>query len=615
MKYWNKKTLLLTSLCATIVSTQAALNPEQILPENTLAVFAVRDINKSCADFKTTAFGHLLQDPAMQPFYDYVEGYLNEFWDGLNKEIVDCDINLSDYQDILAGGGALTLTAVQANNSNATEFRIFAVPLILLETKGDPATVKSKLSDLTQKFNTAISESENSNSSAANTGQSIIGTNTFNNLEFTTVTIGKAQIWLGQLPGNLLAITVSENKDYEDTQYVQKTLTSIAQKKEGYKTLADAPEFKKHTNIQPDDNYFWFDFTQALSVAKEFIKILDAQYVPPKDMTEALMSPPRPMAIYKALGLDALKSFSIVNRVEDGEDISISKLFCPAEERRGLTALLDAFPVKDCGPTEMIPADVISFHKSFIDWQAFLTILDGTSNEAMGGIKTAMLSGVQTLLDRSETPIDLKEGIWSNLTEEVCFISFPCELEIKDSSDDTTQQNKLNNGSAILFGAKDPELFISTVKNALKSLRPETIQITDVICDKMDGYVVLKLGYPSSEKIINFIAANGAAQENSLAKSNMLLDAAEHVGGFEQTGFNYGNVKLGIQSVYDIVNALLPFFKEAPDFPPEVIEGIEKLPDFKTIEKYFEISINTTKVTREGVESTTYTPWPSTLER
>ncbi|MBO4544962.1 MAG: hypothetical protein J5773_04185, partial [Verrucomicrobia bacterium] len=59
----NYKLAIAAVSLSTLLKMQAALAPETILPENTLAIATIRDLSKECADLKTTPLNLLLKDP------------------------------------------------------------------------------------------------------------------------------------------------------------------------------------------------------------------------------------------------------------------------------------------------------------------------------------------------------------------------------------------------------------------------------------------------------------------------------------------------------------------------------------------------------------------------
>ena len=75
----NYKLAIAAVSLSTLLNMQAALAPETILPENTLAVATIRDLSKECADLKTTPLNLLLKDPVMKPFCDQVLESFNKW--------------------------------------------------------------------------------------------------------------------------------------------------------------------------------------------------------------------------------------------------------------------------------------------------------------------------------------------------------------------------------------------------------------------------------------------------------------------------------------------------------------------------------------------------------
>jgi len=318
--------------------------------------------------------------------------------------------------------------------------------------------------------------------------------------------------------------------------------------------------------------------------------------------------------------VSALKSFSVSSKIENGECYYQAKLVCPANERRGITGLIDTIETTDCAPTEMIPLDVMGHGKNQINVQKFWETVDSTTTEVMGGMKFMVQGVIQAALEKSPEKIDLKAALLNNLTGEIMTVTFPNEIE-NNASDTNESEFHLkvsipSTQMVILLGVKDADLLISTIKNIAETVNPDAADDIMGFITKCGNYVAIKTG--NGEKVNEFLKANGKAQEKSLAKCKALQSAVEKVGGFKQNGFNYSNDKATVQFFYNLCKSYHNIAMKADttdEVSAELSKIVEKLPDFSVIEKYFDFGVGTAKVTDEGIEFKSYTPWPRDLER
>ena len=603
----NKAVLVATIAAVSLsvtVNMGAAIAPETILPESTLAVLTVRDLQKEQAEFQASAMGLLLKDPAMQPFCEYVSGHMTEAIKGLNEELGKKNIKLSDYKDILNGGAAFALTSVKLTLSDSDVEDVSALPLLMAEINGGSEKLKATLDDLQAKLEMTFSSEE----IAGNEFRRITGTNDDDD---------DVILWVGA-SGSILYVTASQNSE-EDMSYTREHLGKILSKTTGEKLLAESDLFTKHTRITPDRNYAWVNLDTITQNAKALVALKDKAYVQPADLMEAMMSLPRPMVIYNALGLGALKSWSMTCWSENGNEWFACNLVCPQNERRGLTSLLDAYVTSDCGPTESIPASVMSFSKSQVDMKKIWETIDSVTTEATGGFKAMMLSGIQQALANAPKKIDLTADVLDNLTGEIVTVSFTAPAGSVDSSkiSENLDPEVIKNlmGSVYILGVKDEDRFMSAVEGVIDVMNPGIMEAAMEFIKKTDGYVAIVSGGKDIPALQAFLKAEGKPQEKSLAKCKALQDAAAKIGGFQGSGFGYSNNKQALAFLYNMWPLIAPALKSSEDIPEEVFIAFEKLPDFQVIEKYLGIGATKGQLTPDGLESVGYYPWPEGLEK
>ncbi len=605
-----KKAVLITSIAAVSLSVTvnmgAAIAPETILPESTLAVLTVRDLQKECAEFQASAAGLLLKDPAMQPFCEYVGEQITNAFNSLSDELGKKNIKLSDYKDILNGGAALALTSVKLTLSDSDVEDVSALPLFMAEINGGSEKLKATIDDLQTKLEMTFSSEE-------------IAGNEFRRISNDDDVI----LWVGA-SGSILYVTASQNSD-EDITYTREQLGKILSKSTGEKLLADSDHFKKHTRITPDRNYAWVNFETVFKNVKELVLLKDKEYVQPSDLMQAMMSAPRPMVMYNALGLDALKSLGITTWNDNGDGWFSSSVLCPQNERRGLTALVDAYGVADCGPSESIPLDLMSFSKTQMDVKKIWETIDSVTSEAAGGLKIMMMSGFQQALENAPKKVDLKADMLENLTGEIVTVVFAAPAgtvrEVESSNNIVSVEvegvDMVNSfmGSVYMLGVKDTDRFLASVEGLINVINPGIREDAMKFVKKINGYIVIPSGNVDLPALQDFLKAEGKPQEKSLAKCKALQDVAAKLGGFQGSAFGYNNSKQMIAFMYNMLPVLGTMLKSQEDIPAEIIVAFEKLPEFKVIEKYLGVAGAKTVVTPDGMESIGVYPWPEGLEK
>ena len=143
-----KLTIAAVSL-STLLNMQAALAPETILPENTLAIATIRDLSKECADLKTTPLNLLLKDPAMKPFCDQVLESFNKMKEDSDEIKVGLQF-AAEYLTSLKGGIALTVTAIERKKTDDPDFSF--LPLVIAEFEGGTEKFDSAMKDIQTKI-------------------------------------------------------------------------------------------------------------------------------------------------------------------------------------------------------------------------------------------------------------------------------------------------------------------------------------------------------------------------------------------------------------------------------------------------------------------------------
>ena len=153
----NYKLAIAAVSLSTLLNMQAALAPETILPENTLAIATIRDLSKEYTDLKTTPLNLLLKDPAMKPFCDQVLESFNKMKEDSDEIKVGLQF-AAEYLTSLKGGIALTVTAIERKKTDDPDFSF--LPLVIAEFEGGAEKFDSAMKDIQTKMETEFSSNK-----------------------------------------------------------------------------------------------------------------------------------------------------------------------------------------------------------------------------------------------------------------------------------------------------------------------------------------------------------------------------------------------------------------------------------------------------------------------
>lgn len=667
-----------TSLLASTAFTQADLVPESFLPEKTLAVISVRNVERDWNQFQQTPFALMCQDPAMQPFMNHLNNAASVYWDQVKTILESQQIDLNEYTPFFnhfSGGATFALMSHFQDLSeiyNEKDIADTLFPCLILETTGDTAQIqndfgklKAKIMELAPDFH---SETQ------------VIG-----DVEYTVFSPDKGiEFWIGfknnrcvictmfPAPEELKQLTHEELTDVankktqerwlKNKERSQTILASIFSEEPSYPVLANTPEFKAHSSINAERNYLFLNFKPLKDFFNQAVQAMDIKYQKelPEDKMAAIMYPPKPSIIYDELGIEAFKSLSYTWSNENGEPNATLTLACPEAERKGLSALINSYVPGDCSPLPQVPDNTVSFSRCHIDPVQFWTTLDITTSRTIGGMKGVGVGFIQAFL-MQDAAINLKKNVLENLTGD--FITWKTSYEKQENG-------KLSNEGVVLVGAKDPEALLSTLgsvydliiqaiakeknidtaiftpqekdfngtkiysiplplpENISENQASDSDDIYTAISTTfalpefnfacVDGYVIFATRMPAIE---NFITN---AQGNDFANKEGIPEAAEKIGGLQQCSFNYESMRFCYESVKYVLDIVVKKIEndlkanpsdETIDPRKMVVSAWNLLPKNGELQKYMSYSIITSKVTPGGIQWQGYMPMPKELEK
>jgi hypothetical protein len=624
---------------AAIIASLAFPNPvraaipaaEQLLPSDTLALFAVPDFTALRAAGKTSPGWLFWNDSAMKPFHDKFMAKWNEqFIAPLEK---DLGVKLDDYAALPQGQFTLAVTQNGWNGNDDT------VPglILLLDAKDKSDLLKTNLAALKKKW--------------ADEGKPI-RTETLHGIAFSVVPLSSNDI-----PATLAAIFPQrppvqelgkETKPPKPSEIVIGQFESLLIVGNSVKAVEPVATRLTGGALPPlDDNavfnadkmarfssaplyYGWFN-------AKTFFAVI-AAIPPPEPNPDAPTIMPQfsPGKILIAAGLTGLKSASVAYR-ESREGAQLDfHLSAPESERQGLLKIIAAAS-KDAGPPVFVPANVVKFSRWRLDAQQAWVELQ----KMVANIAPAYLSYLNSAIDfanasgqQKDPSFDIRKNLIGNLGDD--FISYqesPTGVALADlnnapslmligAANADQAALAINNIGAMIptqqaapaprdfLGRKIYTLPLPVARNAAGATVTRSLY-----CSASGGYVAITVNISILEEYLR----SSANPPQPLREIAGLADAAQRVGGQSGGLFGYQNQRETMRTAFKLLKnsngtitvsslAALPAgFRDWMDF--------SLLPDYEQVAKYFYFSVYAGNTTSDGISIKAFAPRPPQLDQ
>jgi hypothetical protein len=617
----------LTAVLAAIIlagmgAAHAAIPPaENLLPSDTYGFFTVPDCAAFRAAAKVSPQMLFWNDPAMKPFHDRFMSKLTEkYLAPLEK---DLGLKTSDFAGLPQGQLTLAITS----NGSSGHDDIPAGLVLLLDAKDKGNVLKTNLAALVKKW------TENGRT---------LRTEQIHGLSFTVVTLSSndlAGIIPQRAPVSEIGVTPKPGKpvDIYFTQFESllvavnspKVAESIAARLTGGNTpaIADDAAFAadKISQFHNAPTYYgWFNGKLLVTQVM--------QTPAPASDSDTPSAVPAPSKIITALGLDNLKSLSMVMReTSDGTFLSVHASTA-GDSRSGLLKILALAP-KDAGPPAFVPANVVKFSRVRLDgkqaWAELQKVAAAISPGALAGINS-LVDVANSSAQQKDPSFDLKSYLFGNLGDDM--ISYQ-EPPVGNSLIQLSTAPSLT-----LVGSPNPDQIIQSIQ-VLASIvaqqaptaprdfmghkiysvsqrsqrRADGTMITPppLLMSSAGGYAAFSADAGILEEYLR--SADGKVKP--LSDLPGLADALQRVGGSSGGLAGYQNQSETMRTTFSLVKSANDANLLMKIFPPAFRDWFDfsLLPDYDTVSKYFYLSVFSGSTTSSGTTINVFTPRPPHL--
>lgn len=583
--------LLSGALAAMLLPVRPALAaapaPEQLLPDDTLAMLSVPDFAKVKRASRDSAMWQLWRDPAMAPFRD-------KFLKQLQEEVIDpfeskTGLDLAEYAGLLQGQVTVGITR---NGWTGTKDPLPGV-LLLIDAGDQADLLRAKLAEVRAKL--------------ADSGENV-RPREIRGLVFSEIGVTdegddvKLNAYFGQADSLLV---VSLNAGASD---VEKVLARLAGSS-SVRSLAEEVTFQKDRGLVFRDalSYGWINAVPLVEVGQKLAAAA---------AEEQNGFGPRPDAIMNALGLSSLKSLAFgAYANEEGEEVHFY-LGAPEAERRGLFR----FPVgsgSDASPPAFVPQDASGFSRARLSGQkVWQTIVDVANGVAPGMIDFG-IAQLEAQIKERNPDFDLRRDLIGNLGDDLVSYEKPPRANTFEA---------LNSQPAItLIGSAAPERLLDSIKTLVSTAFGMPFDQREFLGRQIHS-LPLPFAPPGPEGAIkiNLCASGGYlavsmdsgiledylrsadSRPRPLSATPGLTSAAENVGGMRTGLFGFQNDRAIMGVVVEALRAegdeLLALLNDGPlagmAGDTEEIEAdlkrwcdFELLPAYSQIEKFFHFTV------------------------
>lgn len=623
---------------------RAAIPPvEQLLPADTLFVFAIPDCAKMRVIYQQSPYSQLWNDPAMRPFREkFVTKWKEEFVAPLER---DLGVKFDDFRSLPQGQFALAVT------QDGWQGKADATPgfLLLLDARDQSDQLKKLLADLRKKW--------------VDAGKSV-QTEKIRDMEFFVVTLASNDVpktlrrffpqrqeiqELGKEPektSETARLVVGQVQSLLIVGSSVKTVTKVVLRLAGgpMSALADDATFEgSRLALFRDAPVFgWFN-------AKPFFDVL--AHVPPEKPNPQAPNPlPMPSAdkFVPGSGLGGLKSVAFAFRAPNDGTLFELLLGAPESSRQGIFKLLAA-EVKDSNPPAFVPADAVKFWRWRLDGPKTMATLE----KMIGDISPQTLNTWNFLISSGEEAVkqddpayNLRKDLFGNLGDDLIAYEkaprgkTPAELESPPS--------------LMLIGSPNADLLVRALRGALiirsgDALNPKTREFL--------GRKIYSISIPGSStggapfsgpRTLNYAASggyvafstdvamleeylrSGEGQKKSLRETPGLAEAAQKVGGQNCGLFGYQNrsetmramfetlkqttpVATNSAAGFDVLTGSIPYARPEKTFKDWLDYTL--LPDYDKVAKYFHYTVHAGSANVDGLTFKFFSPTPPTLKK
>jgi hypothetical protein len=610
----------------------SVLPPDQLLPDDTLALFTIPDFSKLRDIYNTSPQLQLWSDPAMKPFRDkFTDKLKSQFINSLEH---DLGVHLDDYTSLPQG--QITLALVQNGWQGDSDATKMPALLLLVDTKDKNSQLKTNLASLTGKW--------------VDSGRTV-KTEKIRNLDFSVISLSSNDV-----PETIKKAVGGQNGDADSgdkpadaskalkpTLYIgqaesllivgnsPKVIEKVLAAMSGgdVRTLGQVPAYAANRDAMFRDApvFGWVNAHALVEIGKHAAG-------------NSSQSDPSPAKIFAALGLDGLKTLAFSYQFSSDGARGNFLIGVPEDGRTGIFQLLTGV-AKDCQPPAFVPADVVKFQRWRLDgqkvWDDLRKIVGDISPQGLGGLDFA-LSSAEAKAKEKDPDFDLKKNLFGNLGDDFITYQKPAK---GDSLADLASPPVL-----YLLGSPHPEQLAGALNSLLVLVGQESAPTSrDFLGRKIYSMPLPSPGMPTAgtnqlsyvssggylaittdTSMIEEFVRSGDSQAKSLRDTPGLDAATEKVSGPGMSLFGYSNdsetvrLLLGVlkkDSATGGLGGLAPVAMAMGMGNTSIKDWIDTslLPDFSQISKYFSFSVYSGSATPDGLSFKVFAPMHPQLKQ
>ena len=633
-------------LAATAFAGFTAIPPvEQLLPADTLFVFAIPDCAKMRGIWQQSPYCQLWNDPAMKPFREkFVAKWKEEFVAPLER---DLGAKFDDFRSLPQGQFALAIT------QDGWQGKADAAPgfLLLLDTRDGSGQLKKLLADLRKTW--------------VDAGKTV-RTEKIRDTEFLVVLLSSNDVpktlkkffpqrqeiqELGKEPGrkspDSSLLVVGQVQSLLMVGSSIKTVTKVVSRLAGgpLPALADDATFAAN-------RLAWFRDAPAFAWfgAKPFFDVL--AHLPAESPNPQAPNPlpmPPVQKVVPGTGLGGLKSAAFAFRATQDGTLFEWFLGAPEANRQGIIKLLAA-ETKDSNPPAFVPADAVKFWRWRLDGpKAMVTLEKMLADVSPQRLNTwnFLISSGEEAVKQDDPAYNLRKDLFGNLGDDLIAYQkaprgkAPAELESPPS--------------LLLIGSPNAELLARALRGALiirsgDALNPKTreflgrkIYSISVPAASPTGgapsagprtlHYAASGGYVAFSTDVSLLEEylrSGESQKKSLRETPGLAEAAQKVGGQNCGFFGYENQSEAMRALFETFKQTMPAatnssagFEMLTSSIPYARPGktykdwldYSLLPDYEKVAKYFHYTVRAGSANVDGITFKFFSPTPPALKK
>jgi len=627
-----KKLFFSLALAFAFLQCNGAILPaEKLLTKDTVALFTITDMQKSCSTFSNSPYGQLWNDPSCKAFKDkLLTKFKTEIQDPTEKQL---GIKFADYEELLQG--QFTVAVIQNAKEGDDAFGF----VLLIDTKDKAPKLKSLLADTQKKW--------------TDSGKKI-KTQQIRSIDFATYIITGADLTntvAKIVPSN--SSSTNKNADGDDDDNANAAASKTPEKIELTVGISDSlliistspkaiekvltrqsggliPALEEEPLFQAD---YAAHFRNAPGYTWVNAKALLTTFVKPG---EDSASPFDPQKILSGLGISNLRTIGVSwQELPEGYQTQVF-LDVPEADRKGIFKLIAA-DAKECNPPAFVPADAVEFVRWRMDLPKFWNNLEAMLNEVFPPLMVQINAGLDKIGKEKDEKFDLKTELLSSLGNDL--------ITYKKNPKGTTLADLSAPPTIFLIGSPKPEKLAVTLKTAIDatvgasgafSLKESDFlgrklytlasqasgSNTTILCFAPSGsYLAISVQSPIVEEYLRSTDNKGKSLSDTTPGLN---EAAQKVGGMNTGLFGFNNQKEQMRLVFDILHSgntnLAEVFgmKNLPG-PAAQADPFKKinewadfslLPPFDAVAKYFYFGVYSGGFDANGYTLNCFAPFP-----